>query len=71
MLRIFSQRRRPNLQYFWQYFKWESTLNRIIQLRNDGVFRSRDINPYAAVGQFGQYKMMQKNWKNTETLAYG
>ena len=28
------------------------------------------INSYAAVGYFGQYKMMQKSWKITETLAY-
>ena len=29
------------------------------------------INPYAAGGYFGQYKMTQKYWKMTETLAYG
>ena len=30
------------------------------------------INPYAAAGfKFGQYKMMQKTWKMTETLANG
>ena len=29
------------------------------------------INPYAAGGKFGQYKMMQKTWKITETLACG
>ena len=28
-------------------------------------------SPYAAGGEFGQYKMVQKNWKMTETLAYG
>ena len=26
------------------------------------------INPYAAGGLFGHYKMMQKTWKMTETL---
>ena len=26
-------------------------------------------NPYAAGGWFGQYKMTQKSWKITETLA--
>ena len=29
------------------------------------------VNPYAAGGLFGQYKMMQKTWKIIETLAYG
>ena len=29
------------------------------------------INPYNAGGVFGQYKMAQKSWKITETLAYG
>ena len=29
------------------------------------------FNPYAGGGLFGKYKMMQKNWKMTETLAYG
>ena len=29
------------------------------------------FNPYADDGQFDQYKMMQKNWKMTETLAHG
>ena len=28
------------------------------------------FNPYAASGKFGQYKIMQKTWKMTETLAY-
>ena len=30
-----------------------------------------DFHPYAVGGYFGQYKMMQKSWKMTETLAYG
>ena len=30
-----------------------------------------NINPYAAGGEFGQFKMMQKTWKMTETLAHG
>ena len=29
------------------------------------------INRYAAGGYFGQYKMMRKTWKMTETLANG
>ena len=29
------------------------------------------VNPYAAGGYFSQYKMMQKIWKMTETLAHG
>ena len=29
------------------------------------------FNPYAAGGLFGQYKMLQKTWKITETLANG
>ena len=29
-----------------------------------------NLNPYAAGCYFGQYKMMQKPWKMTETLAY-
>ena len=29
------------------------------------------VNPYAAGGWFGQYKMMHKSWKVTETLANG
>ena len=29
------------------------------------------INPYAAGGQFCQYKMMQKSWKMTKTLTHG
>ena len=29
------------------------------------------LNPYAGGGLFGQYKMMQKKGKVTETLAYG
>ena len=29
------------------------------------------LNPYAAGGYFGQYKMMQKFWEMTETLANG
>ena len=29
------------------------------------------INPYAADGYFGQYNMIQKNWKMIETLANG
>ena len=29
------------------------------------------FSPYAAGGWFGQYKMMQKRWKRTETLAFG
>ena len=30
-----------------------------------------ELNPYAAGGLFGHYKMMQKSWKMTETLANG
>ena len=30
-----------------------------------------NFNPYTAGGYFGQYKMMQKTWKMTETLANG
>ena len=29
------------------------------------------VNPYAAGGYFCLYKMMQKTWKMTETLAHG
>ena len=29
------------------------------------------FQPYAAGGYVGQYKIMQKSWKITETLAYG
>ena len=29
------------------------------------------LNPYAADGNFGHYKRMQKSWKMTETLANG
>ena len=29
------------------------------------------VNPYAAGGYFDKYKMMQKTWKLTETLANG
>ena len=29
------------------------------------------VSPYVAGGYFGQYKMMQKSWKMTETLANG
>ena len=29
------------------------------------------INPFAAGGQFGQYKMMQKNWEMTKILSHG
>ena len=29
------------------------------------------LNPYAAGGSFGRYKMMQKTWKTTGTLAFG
>ena len=29
------------------------------------------LNPYDAGDWFGQYKMMQRTWKMTETLAYG
>ena len=29
------------------------------------------LNPYAAGNLFDQYRMMQKNWKMTETLANG
>ena len=29
------------------------------------------VNPYAAGGYFGQYKMMRKTWKMTETLENG
>ena len=29
------------------------------------------VNPYAAGWWFGQYKVMQKTWKITETLANG
>ena len=32
---------------------------------------SNSINPYAAGGYFGQYEIMQKTWKNPETLAHG
>ena len=28
------------------------------------------LNPYAAVGSFGQYKMMQAIWEMTETLGH-
>ena len=28
------------------------------------------LNPYAAGGYFALYKMMQKSWKMTETLAH-
>ena len=35
------------------------------------VFCPFAFNPYAAGGKFGQYKIMQKNWKITETLSYG
>ena len=31
----------------------------------------QSINPYAAGTKFDQYKMLQKNWKITKTLAYG
>ena len=37
---------------------------------NKNIF-SKTINPYAAGGYFGRYKMMQKSWKITETLANG
>ena len=29
------------------------------------------LNPYAAGGYFGQYKIMLKSWKITETLTNG
>ena len=29
------------------------------------------FNPYAAGGKLSQYKMMQKTWRMTETLANG
>ena len=29
------------------------------------------INPYAGGGYICQYKMTQKSWKMTETMAYG
>ena len=29
------------------------------------------FNPHAYGGYFFQYKMMQKTWKNIETLAHG
>ena len=32
---------------------------------------AHSFNPYAAGGLFGQYQMMQKSWKMTETLAHG
>ena len=35
------------------------------------VWYGRDLNPYAAGGYFGQYKMMQKSEKITKTLANG
>ena len=31
----------------------------------------RGINPYAAGGYFGQYNIMQKTFKVTESLAHG
>ena len=37
-----------------------------------GIIQVRALNnPYAAGGLFDQYKMMQKTWKITETLAHG
>ena len=29
------------------------------------------FNPYAADDKFGQYEIMEKSWKITETLAHG
>ena len=34
-------------------------------------YSSKYINPYAAGGKFCQYKIMQKTWEITETLANG
>ena len=41
-----------------------------IQLTAPDIPLGRGINPYAAGGKFGQYKMMQKAFRNTETLAH-
>ena len=43
----------------------------IILITCIGQFRFIFFNPYTAGGLFGQYKMMQKNWKMIETMAYG
>ena len=37
----------------------------------DGMMESKQFNPYAAGGLFGQNNMMQKSRKMTETLANG
>ena len=36
---------------------------------DQAVFKRYIVNPYAAGGYFGQYKMMQKTWIMSETLA--
>ena len=41
------------------------------ELWEKSQFELTSVNPYAADGYFGQYKMMLKTWKMTETLAYG
>ena len=41
------------------------------QLQCEVVTIGIAFNPYAAGGRFGQYEMMQKPWKMTETLASG
>ena len=45
-------------------FSWFSVLKLLLS-------KMRLLNPYAAGGYFGQYKMMQKSWKMIETWANG
>ena len=43
----------------------------LLRMMEESGMNSKSINPYAAGGWFGQYKIMQNIWKMTETLANG
>ena len=54
--------------YLWRHLIFPLVLLTI--LKKAGQHLNAFI-PYAAGVEFGQYEMMQKTWKITETLAHG
>ena len=54
----------------WQSLNWFQKSLRPCALDEISLSIGK-VNPYAAGGYFGQYKMMQKSWKMIETLANG
>ena len=73
--RGYTTMRNPPILSLPQHAEPQRSIIRIYQLNSDlssiDYLSSSLLNPYAAGGQFVQYKMVQKPWNMTETLTYG